>query len=297
VLAFAALYLVWGSTYLAILYAIKDIPPLLMSGFRFLIAGLLLLSWCLIKKYKLPDFRSFFKNAVCGMLMLFGGTAGVAWSEQYISSSLAAIVVTSLPFWFIAFDRKQWSFYFSNKMIITGLLLGFAGVMLLLGTSHSANTNKEMIGIIVLLLGGIAWVFGSMFSKYKPAATPPLMNGTIQLLTSGFVSMMWSIFSGESKNFSFPQVHTAAWLGFFYLVVFGSLIAYLSYLWLLKEKPAAQVSSYVYVNPVVAVILGAVIAGETISNMQVLALAVILIGVLMINLPKYKVRKKQVCVG
>ena len=112
VLAFAAIYIIWGSTYLAILFAIHDIPPLLMSGIRFMVAGILLFGWCAFKGEKLPNFSSFIKNSFCGILMLLGGTGAVAWSEQYIPSGLAAVIVTTVPFWFILLDKKQWSFYF-----------------------------------------------------------------------------------------------------------------------------------------------------------------------------------------
>jgi drug/metabolite transporter (DMT)-like permease len=147
ILAFAAIYIIWGSTYLAIIFAIRDIPPLLMSGMRYFFAGVLLLGWCtMIKKESIPDITSLGKNALCGILMLFGGTGALAWAEQYISSGLAAILVTSVPFWFVLLDKKQWSFYFSNKIILAGLLIGFAGVALLISfgkaSSNIAATHR-----------------------------------------------------------------------------------------------------------------------------------------------------------
>src|SRR5688572_8047940 len=144
ILAFAAIYVIWGSTYLAILWVIRDIPPLLMSGIRFIAAGVILFGLCLWKGETLPDYSSFVKNSVCGILMLFGGTGAVAWSEQYIPSGLAAVIVTTVPFWFILLDRKKWSFYFSNKLIIPGLLFGFTGVVLLAGfDSHLSTGNAD----------------------------------------------------------------------------------------------------------------------------------------------------------
>ncbi len=123
ILAFAVIYLVWGTTYLAILFAIKDIPPFLMSGMRFLFAGIILYFFCLVKKEQQPNFLSFSKNVFRGILMLVGGTVSVTWAEQYLPSSTAAIIVTSVPFWFVILDRKQWKFYFSNKVLIIGLLI------------------------------------------------------------------------------------------------------------------------------------------------------------------------------
>jgi drug/metabolite transporter (DMT)-like permease len=298
ILAFSAIYIIWGSTYLAILFVIGDIPPLLMSGLRFLAAGIILYGWCLWKKEKLPGYSSFVKNSVCGILMLFGGTGAVAWSEQYLPSGLVAVIVTTVPFWFILLDKKKWSFYFSNKLIIPGLLLGFAGVLLLIGfDTHLSpdyiDNNKTVLGIIVIIVGGIAWTAGSLFSKYKPTGNSVLMNAAVQLVVAGIFSFLVSISSGESRNFNFTTVQTGAWLAFLYLVIAGSLITYLCYLWLLKVRSAAQVSSYVYVNPVVAILLGAIFAGEKITSLQVVALMTILSGVLLVNLPKYKMTNKS----
>lgn len=289
VLAFGAIYLVWGSTYLAILFALETMPPLLMSGFRFLAAGILLYGWCLIKGEKMPDFSSFYKNAISGILMLGGGTFSVVWAEQYISSSLAAIIVTTVPFWFVVLDRKQWTYYFSNKQIITGLLVGFTGVMLLIGFNESElhkNSYKQWLGILVLIAGGIAWVSGSLYSKYKHTNSPVIVNATIQLLVAGMVCLLASVLSQESKNFYFGNVSANSFWAVAYLVVFGSLITYLCYLWLLKTQSTVQVSTYVYVNPVVALLLGVLIAGERMSTVQIFAFIVILAGVYMVNRAK-----------
>jgi len=297
ILAFSAIYIIWGSTYLAILFVIEDIPPLLMSGLRFLVAGIILYGWCLWKGEKIPDYSSFLKNSVCGILMLFGGTGAVAWSEQYISSGLAAVIVTTEPFWFILLDKKKWSFYFSNKLIILGLLLGFAGVLLLISvdpnlSSVNVDNSKTVLGVIVIIAGGIAWAAGSLFSKYKPTGNSLLMNAAVQLIVAGLFSFIVSVFSGETRHFDFTAVQTKAWLALLYLVIAGSLITYLCYLWLLKVRPAAQVSSYVYVNPVVAVLLGAIFVGEKISPLQVIALMIILSGVLLVNMTNYKTINK-----
>jgi drug/metabolite transporter (DMT)-like permease len=150
------------------------------------------------------------------------------------------------------------------------------------------HVAKRTIAILVLLAGGVAWTSGSLISKYKPTGQSLLMITAIQLIVSGFFCLFISIFSGESVHFYFPQVHRSAWLGFLYLAVFGSILTYICYLWLLKVRPAAQVSSYVYVNPVVAILLGAVIWKETITVLHLVSLGIILCGVLLINLPKYK---------
>jgi len=297
-LAFAAIYIVWGSTYLAILIGLKGLPPLLLCSFRFLFAGPLLLGWCLWRGEKLPSVQSVRINTICGILLLCGGVGSVSWAEQYLPSSFAAIIVAALPFWFILLDKKQWSFYFSNKFIILGLVLGFAGVVLLVGfdqTLHSTvgKTGKEIIGCLVILAGGICWASGSLFSKYKKTGSSVLMNGAMQLIIAGLFSLLLSGLAGEWNNFQFRQVSAEAWLALLYLIIMGSIITYLSYLFLLKIRPAAQVSTYVYVNPLVALLLGVLIANEQVTRIKLIALLVILSGVLMVNIPAYKTVSKN----
>jgi drug/metabolite transporter (DMT)-like permease len=298
IFAFAAIYVIWGSTYLGILFAIESMPPFLMSSFRFLAAGLILYAWTSLKGEKHTDLISLSKNAICGILMLVGGTVSVTWAEQYLSSGMAAIIVTAVPFWFILLDKRQWSFYFSNKIVILGLLIGFVGVLMLIAFSKQQHADaqasgKQWLGAIAIGIGSIAWTTGSLVSKYNPAKTSMLMNASIQLLAAGFFCLVVSIFTGEAKNFSFVNVSTSSWLGFLYLAIMGSIVAYVSYLWLLKIKPPAVVSTYVYVNPIVALLLGALIAKEKITALNVSALAVIMIGLVLVNMAKTSARSKK----
>jgi drug/metabolite transporter (DMT)-like permease len=291
--AFAAIYIIWGSTYLALLIGVQSMPPFVLSALRFTLAGIMLYVYCMCKGEPKPNFTSLQKNALCGILMLFGGAGSVAWAEQYLPSSLAAIIVTTLPFWFVLLDKKQWSFYFSNKLIIAGLLIGFIGVTVLVGfdkSQHlfSGNSSMKTYGTVALIAGGISWTIGSLYSKYKPAKNSVHMNAAIQLLMAGLFTFLISFLSGELNAYSFTNTKKEAWSALLYLIIMGSVIAYLSYLWLLKVRPAAQVSTYVYVNPVVAVLLGAIIVNERITWMQITGLAIILSGVLMVNIARYK---------
>lgn len=291
-LAFACVYVIWGSTYLGIRIALKTIPPFLMTSLRFITAGVLLFTWRFWKGDKIPSFKTIQQNGICGILTLFGGVGSVSWAEQYLSSSVAAIIVTALPFWFILFDKKQWGFYFNNKIILFGLLFGFIGVALLVGfsqASHVSASDSQMqkIGSLIILCGGIGWALGSLYSK-KIKGDSMLMNASLQFIIAGLFSLLVSAALGEWKVFSFSHISDKSWLALCYLITMGSLVTYLAYLWLLKKRPAAQVSTYVYVNPVIALILGALIAGEQIGVVQVVALAVILIGVVMVNIPKYR---------
>ncbi|SMO52105.1 EamA family transporter [Solitalea koreensis] len=293
-LAFAAIYLIWGSTYLAILIALKSITPFLMACMRFFIAGVFLSAWCILKKEKAPSIKSIQKNAISGVLMLSIGSGSVIWAEQYLPSGTTAIIVATLPFWFILLDKKQWANYFSDKLIILGVLLGFGGVILLfggIGATKQHISEREMMQIIsvfVLVGAGIAWVFGSLYAKYKPTTDSTMINVSIQLLVSGVFSLLASLIAGELSIFSFKSVTHDAWLALLYLAIMGSLVAYISYVWLITVCPPVQVGTYAYVNPVIAVVLGGLFANEPFTLKQILALGVILIGVLFVNLPKYK---------
>jgi len=289
--AFAALYLIWGSTYLAILLAIKTIPPFLMAGTRFFVAGVLLYAWCRMKGQAQPGRSSTVRIALSGVLMLFMGTGAVVWVEQYIPSGLAAIIVATVPLWFVILDKREWKFYFSNKWIITGLLIGFAGVLLLFsgqGTEGLMDDRMQVISFFVLIAGTITWAVGSLYSKYSRMEGSPAMKAALQMIAAGIVSFVFGLLWGEHRDFSWQAVTSESLWALLYLIVFGSLIGYMSYIWLLGVRAASQVGTYAYVNPVVAVFLGWLLAGEAITTLQVVALVVILGGVILVNLFKEK---------
>ncbi|MFD1142923.1 EamA family transporter [Larkinella insperata] len=296
-LAFTAIYIIWGSTYLAALLGLESIPPFLMASLRFLIAGLLLYGWCLVKGEARLTAQTVSRNALSGILMLFGGTVSVIWAEQYIPSGLAAILVTTMPFWFVLLDRRQWATYFASWLIPGGLVIGFVGVVLLLAQPEQTAPVRSPDGhyglsIVVLLAGGIFWTVGSLFAKYKPSTASNTFNGSLQLLAAGSFSGLASLISGELATFQPAAVTPTSWLALVYMIVMGSIVTYLAYLWLLKVRPPAIVSTYAYVNPVIAVLLGWLFANESLSGRQLLALVVILAGVLLVNLPKYRVVPK-----
>jgi len=292
-LAFASIFIIWGSTFLAVIYGLKGFPPFILSGFRFLVAGLLLFAW----KYAGGERRSrpadWGRNALTGILILTGGTGLVAWGEQYVSSTEAAIAIATGPFWFIAIDRRNWKHYFADPFIITGLVIGFTGLWLFLKDSVSGHAHGEgslrAIAFTVLALSSVSWVIGSIFSRNYPAAGSTVMNTAQQLLMAGAASLLIAAFRGEWAAFSPAQVPLSAWAGLGFLVFFGSIIAYLSYIWLLSVRTPAIVSTHTYINPVVAVIAGWLFLGETISGSQFYGLSVILAGVLLTNIRRYRI--------
>jgi drug/metabolite transporter (DMT)-like permease len=296
IIAFATVYLVWGSTYFFIQKAVHDIPPFIVGTLRFFTAGLLLLGWCIYKKEKLWNPQQFKVAAITGVLLLFIGNGAVIWAEQNLASSLVAVLVSAAPLWFVLLDVPKWKENFKSRPTITGLIVGFAGVIMLFSERVAAalSTSQSMIqvvGLIVLVFGSMSWAGGSLYSKYKGSGSP-VVNTMWQLLAAGIVFGITSFASNEWKDLRWQHVSTGAWLSVIYLTVMGSLAAYSAYVWLLQVRPATQVSTYAYVNPVVAVLLGAFFAGEHITTLQLTGLAVILTSVLLINLAKQKKEKQ-----
>jgi drug/metabolite transporter (DMT)-like permease len=293
VAAFGAIYIFWGSTYLGIVYALQSFPPFLLAAVRFLIAGTLLLGWCLFKGEKLPPLDSVLKIAFSGLLMLFIGNGAVTWVEQYLPSGLAAIVVATVPLWFVLLDKRQWSFNFSNKGIIAGLLVGFVGVVLLFagkGTATLFDSPVKMLSLLILVCGTIGWTAGSLYAKYKQMAGSATMKAAIQTLAASFAFTITSLSAGEHNEFVLADVSGQSILAMLYLIIFGSLIGYLAYVWLLSIRSASLVGTYAYVNPVVAVVLGWAFIGETISTQQMIGLGIIIVGLLLVNF--YRDNKK-----
>ncbi len=297
--AFASIYIIWGSTFLAISYGLKGFPPFLLSGLRFLIAGIILLVWRDFKGERTSTFRDWKKNGITGILILTGGTGLVTWGEQYITSTEAAIAIATGPFWFIAIDHKNWKNYFSNITTIAGLIVGFAGLLLFLNDSiHSAggDTPKTMriAAFVVLALSSISWVLGSLYSKHYRATHSTFKNISQQLVVAGVASFIIATFRGEWHAFPAAEIPLSAWFGLAFLVFFGSIVAYISYIWLLTVKHPVIVSTHTYINPVVAVFAGWLFLNESISLLQLAGLLVILAGVLLTNAASYKINKRLV---
>lgn len=247
-LAFLAIYIVWGTTYLAIIYGLKGFPPFLLSALRYLIAGTLLAGWCRIRGHKIPPAAVIRICVISGLLMLIGGSGLVTWSEQYVGSGQAAIIIASEPFWFLLIDKKRWHVYFTNLYIITGLLIGFTGIVLFFGFSGSAAgtvVNMQWIGYAVIIVSAILWVVGSLHAESRlDSSTSNIVTVCIQLIAGGIGSLLISGITGELKTFSFSAVPLQAWGGLFYLIIMGSLVAYMAYTWLITVRPPALVSTY-----------------------------------------------------
>ncbi|GEP50791.1 drug/metabolite exporter YedA [Flavobacterium noncentrifugens] len=296
-LAFASIYLIWGSTFLAISFGLEGFPPFILSGLRFFAAGLILFVWRKSKNEKSGTLFDWKKNAITGILILTGGTGLVAWGEQYVSSTEAAIAIASGPFWFIALDKKNWNNYFSNKAIVSGLIIGFAGLILFLKGSvsksvHATDEGLKILAFIVLAISSVSWVLGSLYSKNNPGKQSTFMNISQQLIIAGIASFLIAGVRGEWIGFSLTVVPLASWLGLLFLIFFGSIAAYISYIWLLSTQDPVLVSTHTYINPIVAVFAGWIVTGEFISGIQFLGLGIILSGVVLTNASKYKLEKR-----
>ena len=288
--AFAAVYLIWGSTYVGIALAIKSVPPFLMAGLRFFAAGFILYIWCIATGEKTPPLISVAKNAFSGVVMLGAGTTSLIWSEQYLPSGLAAVIVASIPFFFVILDKKHWHQNFKDKFIIIGLLVGFGGIVLLFEGKGSLDLHNkyQLLGFIVLLFGSFIWSAGSLYTKYTVTEGSTLIKASIQMMAAGAAGFIVSFIAGEEYGFVWSTITASSIYAMLYLVFIGSLIGYIAYIWLLGVRSAALVGTYAYVNPAVAIFLGWLLDHEKISIQQILALLVILSGVLLVNFSKYK---------
>ncbi len=299
-LAFAIVYVVWGSTYFFIQKALHGFPPFILGTFRFIVAGVLLLGWCKLNGLRLFDRKLIKTAAISGILMLGIGNGIVIWVEQFIPSGLVAIMVASAAIWFVILDKPKWKENLSSKSTVAGLIVGFLGVILLFGEQllhmmQSEQSTTQLVGIVLLVLGPAAWAAGSLYSKYKSTADEPVAVSTgWQMIAAGIAFVPGGIFKSEFIHFNWQTIPLDAWLSIIYLIVFGSIAAFSAYVWLLKVRPATQVSTYAYVNPVVAVLLSLTFTDERITLLQVAGLLVILGSVLLINLAKYRKSKELV---
>jgi drug/metabolite transporter (DMT)-like permease len=295
VIAFATVYLVWGSTYFFIQRAVAHIPPFILGAIRFLIAGGLLLGWSVIRGEKIFNWSHIKPAVVSGLLMLFIGNGAVIWAEQSLASSLVAVLVSSAPIWFVVLDQPKWKENLTSRPTIMGLIVGFIGVILLFSEQASkalgAGNGHQVIGLIVLIIGAMSWAGGSLYSKYKSTSKSATVNTAWQMMAAGIAFVPGSLLNNEWSTFHIQSVTASSWFSLVYLITMGSLAGYSAYVWLLQVRPATQVSTYAYVNPVVAVLLGVLFANEHMTALQITGLAVILLSVLLINLAKYRKEK------
>jgi drug/metabolite transporter (DMT)-like permease len=297
VLAFFVIYVIWGTTFFGVQLSLKSFPPFLLSALRLLIAGGALCVFCLFRKEPLPSRDEIVRHAGFGLIMFIGGIVAVVWAQQFISSSLASTIITT-PFWFVILDRSKWKFYFSSKWIPAGLLIGLSGVVLLMmfktGRSGSESEMVQTMAVAAIVIGSFMWAATALYLTYKGSTASVYVRTAIQMSSAGIVTLLISFFAGEFESFSMSTVRPDSAIALLYLGLISSMIGFLSFMWLISVLPPAIVSTYSYVNPLVATLLGWAFANEHISWLQLLALALILMGVFFVNVPKYLSRNKAV---
>jgi drug/metabolite transporter (DMT)-like permease len=282
--AFASIYLVWGSTYLAIRYAIETIPPFVMGGIRFLVSGAMLYAWARYRGAPSPTRLHWRNAAIAGAFLLLGGNGAVVWAEQFVPSGLTALLVSILPFWLVIIEWIRPPRRRPSGLVLVGLVLGFIGIIVLVGPGNvGGHGDIRPLGALVLILGSLSWAIGSFWSRDAKLPESGLLTTGMEMLAGGSLLLIVGVLSGELSHFNINQVSRDSTLGLLYLITFGSLIGFTSYIWLLDKVSPARLGTYAYVNPLVAVLLGWAIAGEKLSIRTGVAAAIVICAVALIT--------------
>ena len=283
-IALLALYIVWGSTYLAILFAVDTIPPFLQAGLRFLISGLILVIWRRAAGDEMPSLKQWKSIAIVGTLLLLGGNGLVSFAEQRIASGVAALIIGTVPLWLVLIEALRPGGVRPSWRALVGLIVGFGGIYLLIGPSElTGKFQFDILGTLVLLTAALLWSIGSIYSRSAELPKSALMTTGAEMLAGSIPIFIVSILFGEWRSFSFAQVSVQSWLALLYLITFGSMIGFVAYIWLLQNAPVSLVATYAYVNPLVAVLLGSWLAQESLTGRTLVAAGIIIGSVVFIN--------------
>ena len=282
-MAFAAVYVVWGSTYLAIRIGIESFPPLILAGLRHITVGLFLYPILRRKTGIRPTAANWRTAVVTGGLLLFVGNGGVSWAEQTVPSGIAALLVATVSLWLVIVDWLRPGGVKPAPRVAMGLLMGFLGLALLVGPAHLGGSERvDPRGAAVLVVASLAWACGSLYSKHGGMPSSPMLGVAMQSFAGGAILLIAGLFAGEFHALHLGAILLRSWLALAYLIVFGSGIGFSAYIYILHKSTAARVATYAFVNPVVALFLGWLIAGETITLRTVIAAAVILTAVILV---------------
>jgi drug/metabolite transporter (DMT)-like permease len=293
-LALLTIYVIWGSTYLGIAVAIESVPPFIMAGVRFLIAGAILLLWAWLtngRRLSMPTRRQWLDAFIVGALLFGGGNGLVGFGEQTVPSGVAALLIALIAVWFAVFSRV----FFGDRIpriVAVGIAVGVAGVGLLVWPVGSSSAF-DAVGIAALIAAPICWASGSIYAARRAKLPPqPMVSTSAQMLTGGVVLLAEGLVTGEAARLT-TDVSMASLLAIGYLIVFGSLVAFSAYAWLLRHAPLPLIGTYAFVNPVVAVALGAIFLSEPITPRMLLAAGVIVVGVALVILGRSRLRAVQ----
>ena len=279
------IYIIWGSTYLAIRFAVDSIPPFLMAATRFLIPGLILYGWRRIAGDKAPNRLEWKSTIIIGLLLLLGGNGAVTWAEQTVPSGIAALVVGSVPLWIIILNLFTAEGRNQDKRVIIGAIFGFLGLFLLIGPAQilGSSDSVQPLGVAAILAAAFFWSAGSLYSKEAVMPASPLLGTGMEFLAGGAGLLFIGTISGEFSRLSLSSITLRSFLSLGYLSIFGSLIAFVAYTWLLRNAPISLVTTYAYVNPIIAILLGNIFADEIINVRILVAAFIIISSVFFIN--------------
>jgi drug/metabolite transporter (DMT)-like permease len=281
-LAFAAIYTLWGSTYLAIKISIETIPPFLMASCRFLIAGLLLYGIARWRGAERPTPRHWRNAAVVGSLLFLAGNGALTWAELHVPSGLAALLLSIIPLWMVLLHHLELRRGLGSQLII-GLVLGLGGIALLVGPRELLGGGRVLpAGAGVLVAGSLCWAIGSLHSRSASMPKSALLTAAMEMLAGSAGLLLLGLFTGEARGFTAAAVSTRSVLAVAYLVGFGSLLGFTSYTWLLGVTSPARVATYAYVNPIIAIFVGWALGGESLTARVIIATVVIVSAVALI---------------
>jgi len=282
--AFASVYLIWGSTYLGIRFAIETIPVFLMASARFLIAGALLFAWQRRRGAPAPSRLHWRSAAVVGLLMIVGGNGAVTWSEQHVASGFAALMIGAEPIYIVLLDWLAFGAARPTRRMTLGLLIGLAGLALLVGPWEIAGGEAvHAAGVVALVIAGVAWAVGSLYARRAPLPAAPMQATGMEMLCGGAALLLIGTLAGQWGDLDFDTVSARSLVALVYLSVAGSLVGFSSFIWLLHHTTPARATSYAYVNPVVAVLLGWLLADEPLTPRTVVAAAIIIGSVVLVT--------------
>ncbi len=285
-LAFAAIYLIWGSTYLAIRFAVETLPPFLMAGVRFALAGAILYLWARLRGEERPTAAHWRATAILGGLLLLGGNGLVSWAEIRVPSGPAALLVSTIPLFVVLFEwlgPRSIRVGRPTKLVTLGIVAGLMGIVLLAGPGDLLGERIDPLGALALVVAALSWSFGSTISRRLPQPGSPILGTAMQMLAGGGLLLAAGTGLGELSRLDPAAVSIGSLAALGYLIVFGSLIAFTAYVYLLQKVAVAKVATYAYVNPVVALVLGWALAGEALTPRTLLASTVILGAVILIT--------------
>ena len=281
-LAFASIWVIWGSTYLAIRYAVETIPPLYTAGLRHLTAGSILLIWALAKGLR-PTRQQIRASIIIGAFFFLIGHGTLHWAEQQVPSGLAALLIATEPIFVFALSELADRRWRMNATLAAGIFLGLAGVAVLMKDSILSSSPGMLLGAVAVLIGGFSWSIGIVYSRRSHLSGHPLLLSALSLISGAAMLLVTGTIFGEARHFSFAGVSTRSWAALAYLILFGSVITFTAYNWLLEHYSPTLVATHTYFNPVVAVLLGWLLAGESITSGIAFATAMVVAAVFLVN--------------